>query len=95
MLLFGWGSKRPRSALVLETITFTVDADDGREVKDAIEQPGGQHAVTGGGAVPTAEGEIRGEDHRAALVAALDDLEEQVGVLAEWQIADLVNDQQL
>ena len=35
MLLFGWGSKQPGSALALETITFTVVADDGRVVKDA------------------------------------------------------------
>jgi hypothetical protein len=33
-------------------------------------------------AVPTAESEIRGEEHRTALVAAGDDLEEQIDLLA-------------
>ena len=43
-----------------------------------------------------AEGQVRGQDHRALLVALGDDLEEQVGLLAaERQVADLVDDQEL
>jgi hypothetical protein len=72
-------------ALVLEPMTFTVDADD-RVVKDAIEHRGGQHAVPGESAVPTAEGEIRGEDCRAALVAACDDLEKQIGLVTAHRL---------
>src|ERR1700731_1441763 len=91
-----WGRGESGLALVVEPITFSIDADDDGVMKDAIEHRGGQHTVAGEGAVPTAEGEIRGENHRAALVATLDDLEEQVGLLAvQRQIADLVNDQQL
>ena len=43
-------SSRQQSGLplVLEPITFTVDADDGRVVKDAIEHRGGEHAIAGG-----------------------------------------------
>ena len=66
-----------------------------RVVKDAIEHRGGEHAVAGEGAFPAAEGEIRGEDRHDALVAARDDLEEQIGLLAgHRQIADLTEDQQ-
>ena len=64
MLLFGCGSKQTGLALVLEPITFSIDADDDGVVQDAIEHRGGQDAVTGEGAIPAAEGEVRGEDHR-------------------------------
>src|ERR1700688_748869 len=53
-------------------------------------------ALVVGPSSSTAEGEIRSEYHRTALVATCDDLEEQIGLLATHrQIADLVNDQQL
>src|SRR6202162_1690452 len=79
---FSWSREQSSLALVLEAITFSIDADDDGVMKDAIEHRGGQHAVAGESAVPTAEGEIRGENHRAAFVASFDDLEEQVGLLA-------------
>src|SRR5580704_10281116 len=89
-------SEQSGLALILESEALAVDADDSRVVQDAIEHRGGQHAVAGESAVPTAEGEIRGENHRAAFVASLDDLKEQIGLLAaQRQIADLVDDQQL
>lgn len=54
----------------------------------------GEHAVAGEGGIPTAESEIRSEDHRAAFVALRHNLEEQVGLLtAHRQIAYLVDDQ--
>src|SRR5262245_66034840 len=44
---------------------------------------------------PAPEALIAGEDHRAALVAAADELEEQIGATAvDRQVADLVNDEQ-
>jgi hypothetical protein len=62
----------------------------------AVEHRRSEHCVAGESGVPTAEGEVRSEDHRAALVALRHDLEEQVGLLAvHGQIADLVDDQQL
>jgi hypothetical protein len=46
--------------------------------------------------VQTAEGKIRSQDHRAALVTPRHDLEEQVGLLAcHRQVADLIDDQKL
>jgi len=51
-------------------------------MEDPIEHRYSEYAVAGEGAVPAAEGEIRSEDHRAALVALRHDLEEQVGLLA-------------
>ncbi len=64
-------------------------------MEDPIEHRYGQYTVAGEGAIPAAEGEIRGEDHRAAFVALRHDLEEQVGLLAAHrQVADLVDDQQ-
>ena len=63
-------------------------------VQDAIGHRPVQHAVAGEGTVPAAEGQVRSEDHRAALVATHDDLEEQIGLFAAHrQIADLVEDQ--
>lgn len=45
---------------------------------------------------PGAEAPLAGEEHRPALVAATDDLEEQIGAGAvDRQVADLVDDQQL
>jgi hypothetical protein len=62
-------------------------------MEDTVAHRHGEHAVAGEGDVPTAEGEIRSEDHRAAFVALGHDLEEQVGLLAaHLQIADLVDD---
>jgi pimeloyl-ACP methyl ester carboxylesterase len=81
-------------ALVLESEAFAIDADDYRVMEDPIEHRDSEYAVAGEGAVPAAEGEIRSEDHRAALVALRHDLEEQVGLLAAHrQVADLVDDQ--
>src|SRR5271165_4458160 len=45
---------------------------------------------------PFGKAAVGGEDHRAALVAGVDQLEEQIsGAGAEAEIADLVDDQQL
>ena len=76
----GRSSEQPGLALVLESEALAVDADDGRVMEDAVEHRCGEHAVAGEGGFPAAEGEIGGQDHRAALVSAGDDLEEQVGI---------------
>src|SRR6266550_5754111 len=45
---------------------------------------------------PLLEAAVAGDDDRAAFVAARDEREEQVGSLPfEWQVADLVDDQQV
>src|SRR5262249_9842146 len=44
---------------------------------------------------PLAEAAIRGQDHRALLIAGVDQLEEQIaGASADGEIADLINDEQ-
>src|SRR5260221_5590160 len=92
----GWRSEQSGLALVLESEALAVDADDGGVVKDAIKHRGGEYAVAGEGAIPTAEGEIRCQDQRAALVAPREHLEEQICLLAAHrQITDLLEDQPL
>jgi len=61
-------SEQSGLALVLESEALAIDADDDRVVQDPIEHRGGKHSIAGESSVPTAEGEIRGEDHRAAFI---------------------------
>ncbi len=64
-------------------------------MENPVEHGGGEDRLAGEGLVPRAEGQVRGQDHRAALVALGDDLEEQVRLLApQRQVADLVDDQE-
>jgi hypothetical protein len=55
LMLGGFGRSGEKSdlALVLKPEAFTIDADDGRVVKDAIEHRGGEHAVAGEGRYPS------------------------------------------
>jgi hypothetical protein len=63
-------------------------------VKQAVEDRGGDHAVTED-FPPGAEALVAGQDHGPTLVATADELEEQVGSLPiDGQIADLIDDQQ-
>jgi hypothetical protein len=60
-------------------------------VDDAVDHGGGDGLVTED-AAPSGERQVGGEDQRGVLVAAGDQLEEQVrGVLLEGQVADLVD----
>jgi hypothetical protein len=56
------------------SLKLSVDADYNRVVEDSIKHRDGQHAVAGERAIPTGEGEVRSEDHRAAFVALRYDL---------------------
>src|SRR5271165_593631 len=92
----GCSREHARLTFVFESEALAVDADDDRVVQDTIEHRGGEHAVAGESAIPTAEGKIRSENHRTAFIALRHDLEEQVGLLAAHrQIAYLIDDQQL
>jgi hypothetical protein len=56
----------------------------------ANEALGAEHAG------PFVEGQVAGDDDRAALVALAQDLEKQLGAgLGQWRIAELVDDQQV
>ena len=63
----GWSREHASLAFVFESEAFAVDADDYRVMEDPIEHRYGQHAVAGEGAIPAAEGEIRGERWFAVL----------------------------
>ena len=63
-------------------------------VDEAVDERGGDHGVTEDLA-PGLEAAVAGDDDRAALVAARDQGEEQVrGLALQWQVADLVDDEQ-
>jgi hypothetical protein len=83
-----WSREQSCFALVLEPVAFAIDADDSRVVKDAVEHRRGEHAGAGEGAIPTSEGEIRSEYHRAAIIATRYDLKEQIGLLAAHRLSD-------
>src|SRR5271156_4270070 len=93
---FSRSGEQPSLPLVLESEALAVDADNDRVMQYAVEHRRSEHCVTGESGIPTAEGEVRSEDHRAAFIALRHDLKEQVGLLAAHrQIADLIDDQQL
>ena len=50
-------------ALVFQPEALAVDADDDLVVKNAIEHRRSEHGVAGESGIPTAESEIRSEDH--------------------------------
>ena len=63
-------------------------------MKQAVKDRGGSHPVPEHFA-PSAEALVAGQDHRSALVAPADELEEQIGTLpVNGRVADLVHDQQ-
>src|SRR5271157_712188 len=71
----------------------TVDGDDVAVVEEAVEDGGGEDLV-GEDLAPFAEGLVAGDDDGALLVAAGDDLEDEVGVVAgQGEVAGFVDDQ--
>ncbi len=68
----------PFLALSAEAVAIAADLDDGGVVHEAVEHGGGEDGVTGEGLVPGPERQVRGEDDRALLVAARDDLEQEI-----------------
>jgi hypothetical protein len=63
-------------------------------MKEAVEQCGGDDGIAEDLA-PFCKATIGGQDHGAALVARVDELEEQVAAtLNDWQVPDLVNDEE-
>src|SRR5262245_3358771 len=80
--------------LVLEPVGIAPDIEGDGVVEDAVQDRGRDHPVPED-LSPAAEALIAREDHGAALVAAADQLEEQVGALAvDGQVADLIDDEQ-
>src|SRR5947209_4270478 len=83
-----------RFELVLQPVGIAADIDGDRVMEHAVEDRRGNHAVAEDVA-PTAEALVASQDHRAALVAAADELEEEISAGAvDREIANLVDDEQ-
>src|SRR5712691_12226980 len=68
-----------------------VDGDDVAVVEEAVEDGGGEDLV-GEDLAPLAEGLVAGDDDGAFLVAAGDDLEDEIGVVAgQGEVAGFVD----
>src|SRR6188472_1111264 len=77
-----------------QAVAGALDLDDDGVVQEAVEERGGDHRVAEDLA-PLGEAPAGGEDHGAALVAGVDQLEEQATAVGDdRQVADLVDDQQ-
>ena len=77
-----------------QAVAGPLDLDDDGVVQEAIEERGSDDGIAEDLA-PFGEAAVRREDHRAFLIAGIDQLEEQVGAAAgDGQVADLVDDQQ-
>ena len=86
-----FGPNQSGLELVLEPVGVAADVDGDGVMQYAIEDRGGDHAVTEYLA-PAAEALVGGQDQRASLVAPADELEEQVGTgLVDRQVADLID----
>ncbi len=81
--------------MLLEAVALAVDDEGVRMVKQPVEHGGGDHPVAGDVA-PFGDRLVGREQGAAALVAARGELEEHVRARAlAWQIAELVDSEQL
>ena len=81
--------------LFLEPVTFALDVDGDRVMKNPIQDRRGDDGVAEHFA-PTGERLVRRQDHRTLLVPPGDQLEEQVRPMSvDRDVTDLVDDQQL
>ena len=86
---------RDVEAAFAQAVAFAFERDHGGVVDEPVDQCGGDHRVAEDLA-PLLEAAVAGDDDRAALVAAGDEREEQVGRLAfEGEVADLVDDEEV
>lgn len=82
-------------ALLFQSVAVSFDLDDVGVVQDAVEHRCSQCGVAAEGFIPLRKRKVAGQDHRAALVALGDDLEEVASLIPrERQIADLIDDEQ-
>ena len=80
--------------MLAQAVAGALDLDDHGVVQEPIEERGGDHRIAEDLA-PLGEAAVGGEDHRAPLVAGVDQLEEQVAAIGDdRQVADLVDDQE-
>src|SRR5580658_1118118 len=89
------GRLRPHAgfALLLQPVTFALDVDGMRVVQQTIENRAGDHVVLKN-RTPFAVALIGSQDHRTALIAFADQLEQTGGRLpVQAAVADFVEDQ--
>ena len=85
---------RDEIGVLAQAIAGALDLDDDGMVEQPIEQRGGDDGIAEDLA-PFGEAAVGGEDHRALLVAGVDELEEQIAAAGDdRQVADLVDDEQ-
>ena len=83
------------SGPVLEAPAFVAGFDDVAVVSEPVEQSGG-HLGIAEHRGPFAEGQIGRDDDRGAFVEPADEMEEQLTAgLGEWQVAKLVEDDEV
>jgi hypothetical protein len=91
---FGADVFRHEFGMLSESITGTFDLHDDSVMEQSVEQRRGDDGIAEYVA-PFSEATVRGEDHRPALIARVDELEEQIAAAVDdGQIADLIDDQQ-
>ena len=80
--------------MLAQPVTGTLDLNNDSVVKKSVQQRSRDDGIAKN-FPPFAEAAIGGQDHRASLVAGVDQLEEQIaGAGADGEIADLIDNQQ-
>ena len=80
--------------MLTQPIAGALDVDNDGVMKQTIEQRGCDHRIAENLA-PFGKAAVGGQDHRAALIARIDQLEEQItGAGADAEVPNLINDQQ-
>jgi hypothetical protein len=80
--------------MLTQPVAGSFDLDDDGVVKQPIEQRGGDNGIAEDLA-PFGEATVGSENHSAALVASIDELEEQIAATRDdRQVSDLVDDQE-
>jgi hypothetical protein len=80
--------------VLTEAVARALDLDDDGVVEETVEEGGSDDRVAKDLA-PLGEAAVGGEDHRSLFVAGVDELEEEASAIrGDWQVADLVDDQE-
>ena len=80
--------------MLAHAIAGTLDLHDDSMMEQPVEQRSGDNGITEDVA-PFGKAAVGSEDHGALFVAGVDELEEQVAAAGgDWQVADLVDDEQ-
>ena len=80
--------------MMAQAVAGAFDLDDAGVVKRAVDKSGGDDGIAEDLA-PFGEAAVGGQDHGAAFVPGVDELEEEVAAAGDdRQVADLVDDQE-